>query len=448
VLADLEALDAFVHRNARAKAAAEQAFRDNPNDVATLCAISALYDGMSDFKAARAFAERAVAAAPESADAHIQHGVVCRHLGDFQEATESFWRATALRPLAVRAYHELAHLNALSKQDGILETLVSVFEQVRDDPERSLLAGHAISKVLEDRGDYEPAFDWLVRAKQGIKAQYGYNSTETERLHAAAIKAVDRAAGGYESAEPIFIVGLPRTGTTLVDRIIASHREVQSAGEISNWPVLINCVTGQPAASLPTPQTLLAVAAFDASVLGRSYIESTRPFTGARAHFTDKSPNNYLLAPLIHRALPNARIVCVRRDPMDACLSMFKQPLPARQYSFISDIADCARHFLAFDRFAARCKEILPADRFTEIRYETLVENFETEVRRVIGFCELAWDEQCLRFYENDAPVATPSAQQVRAPVYRSSVGKWRKYGEKLRPAREILEAAGLPGLT
>lgn len=437
-------LDAFVRRNARAKASAEQALRDNPSDVATLCGVSALYDSMGDFAAARMIAERAVAAAPDSADACIQRGVVCRHLGEYAAAATSFWRAVELRPLAVRAFHELAHLGAFADRADILFTLVSVFEQVSADPERSLLAGHAIAKVLEDRGDFEAAFDWLVRAKQGTKAQNAYSHADAARLHAAALDMSTPRAAGYESAEPIFVVGLPRTGTTLVDRIVASHRQVQSAGEISNWPALINCVAEQPAASLPTPDTLAAAAKLDAALLGRSYVESTRPYTGQRPHFTDKSPNNYLLAPLIHRALPNARIICVRRNAMDSCVSIFKQPLPLRQYKFIADIGDCARHFLMFDGFVERCRGTLPATRFTEIHYESLVDNFESETRRLIDFCGLDWDDQCLRFYESDAPVSTPSGQQVRSPIYRSSVGKWRKYGEKLRPALEILADGGV----
>jgi tetratricopeptide (TPR) repeat protein len=408
-----------------------------------MCAASALYDGMGYFSAARAVAARAIIAAPDSADAHIQHGVVCRHVGDFQAAVTSFRKAIALRPLAVRAYNEIAQMGALSDQNETLETLTRVFDQVSSDPERALLAGHAIAKLYEDRGEYGLSFDWLERAKAGVKRQYAYDEAQARRTHAAA-ESISRSAEGDQTREPIFIVGLPRTGTTLVDRIVASHREVQSAGEISNWPVLINCVADAPRAALPTSDTLKAAGAFDAAILGSSYVESTRPFTGERPHFTDKSPNNYLLAPLIHRALPNARIICVRRDAMDTCVSMFKQPLPARQYSFISDIADCARHFLVFSRFIERCRALLPADRFTEVRYESLVDNFETETRRLIDFCGLAWDEQCLRFHENDTPVATPSGQQVRAPIYRTSLGKSRKYGEKLRPALEILADGGV----
>lgn len=445
---DPKALDEFVRRNARAKAKAEQALRDNSDDVATLCTVAALFDGMGDFAAASAVAERAVAVAPDNADAHIQRGVVRRHLGDFPAALDSFRRAVQLRPLAGRAYHEIAQMSDLSRQEGMLETLVGVFEQVRSDPRPALRTGHAIAKLLEDRGDYDDSFDWLVRAKQGAKQQQPYDHAAAERLHRTASECLAKPANGFESAEPIFIVGLPRTGTTLIDRIISSHPDVQAAGEISNWPLLVNCVAGRDNAEpLGTP-SLHAAANFDASILGRGYVESTRPFTGQRPHFTDKSPMNYLLAGIIHRALPNARIVCVRRHPMDTCLSIFRQPLPVHQYSFSFDVADCARYFLLFDRFIAACREKLPSDRFAELNYESLVNNFEPEVRKLIAFCGLDWDPRCLRFQENDAPVATPSGQQVRAPIYRSSVGKWRKYGEKLRPAIEILAQGGMSDLT
>src|SRR6185312_7719346 len=154
----------------------------------------------------------------------------------------------------------------------------------------------------------------------------------------------------------------------------------------SNWPVLINCIANQPGAALMTSSSINAAARFGPLTLGKCYVESTRPLTGARPHFTDKRPMNYQLAGLIQRSLPNGRIVCLRRNPLDTCISMFKQALPAHQYNFISNIDDCARYFVLFDRFIARCQAILPADRFTVIEYETLVENFESEVRRLISF--------------------------------------------------------------
>jgi len=183
---DHRALDEFIRRNARVKARAEQALRDNPNDIDTLCAVSALYDSMGDFAGAQKLADHAVAIAPDSADALVQRGVVLRHRGDFSAALASFQRALDFRPLAARAYHELARLGGLSNREDAFATLISVFDQVRAEPERALLAGHAIAKVLEDRGEYEASFDWLVRAKAGTARLNPYDQAEAEALHDAA----------------------------------------------------------------------------------------------------------------------------------------------------------------------------------------------------------------------------------------------------------------------
>ena len=183
----------------------------------------------------------------------------------------------------------------------------------------------------------------------------------------------------------------------------------------------------------------------DFAKLGAAYVASTRPDTGKTARFIDKLPHNFLYAGLIARALPRARIICVRRNPMDTCLGnfrqLFAQTSPYYDYSF--DLQDTGRYFIQFDRLMAHWQRTMP-ERFVEIEYEQLVEDQESVTRRLLDICGLPWDEACLRFEENSAPVATASAVQVRSPIFRSSLQRWKRYEPQLQELRALLEGAGI----
>jgi hypothetical protein len=239
---------------------------------------------------------------------------------------------------------------------------------------------------------------------------------------------------------------LPRSGTTLIDRILSSHPQVSSAGEIVNFSKILKLMTTSKTPATLDADTLGRAPAVDFATLGRLYIESTRPLTGHVPKFVDKAPSNYLLAGTILRALPNARVVCVRRDPADSCLSNYKQifPLPDRYYDYVYSLESVAHKFIQFDRVASHWKRTLPSDRYLEIKYEDLVARQEAQTRALLQFCDLPWSEHCLNFHENTAGVATPSAFQVRRAMNSSGVGRWKKYGDLLTPALAVLEAAGI----
>jgi hypothetical protein len=180
--------------------------------------------------------------------------------------------------------------------------------------------------------------------------------------------------------------------------------------------------------------------------LGEQYVESTRPGTGTRPRFIDKLPHNFLLAGSIAAALPNAKLICLRRDPMDTCLSNFRQlfALSSRNYDYSFDLLDTGRYYLLFDNLMAFWREQLPG-RILEVNYEDVVDNQEANTRRLLEFCELPWNDACLRFEENEAPVATASAVQVRAPMYRTAMKRWKRYEPQLADLRKLLEQAGIP---
>jgi Sulfotransferase family len=260
---------------------------------------------------------------------------------------------------------------------------------------------------------------------------------------AAATSAPERGEG---VAEPIFVAGLPRSGTSLVDRIVSSHGEVMSAGELSNFPVLFHLLAGAARPDAREPGVFAHADAVDYKRLGQLYLDSTRPLTGASPRFIDKAPSNYLSAGLILRALPNARVICVRRHPLDSVLSNYRQLFATedRYYDYTLGLESAARKFIQFDRVLAHWRKLLPTENYLEFSYDALVADQEQVTRALIGFCGLAWDQRCLSPHENNSAITTPSAAQVRAPVNAASSGRWKKYGALLDPARAVLDRAGI----
>jgi hypothetical protein len=232
---------------------------------------------------------------------------------------------------------------------------------------------------------------------------------------------------GYAGAAPVFVLGLPRTGTTLVERIIASHEAMTSAGETA----ALAFAAGR------SPED--GSGGLNLTAIGKNYIGAMTAFRvppGRR--FVDKTLDNYLYCGLIHAALPQARIILLRRHPLDACWAIYKAHFQGK-FSFSYDQIEMADYYLAFRRLAAHWKAALPSDVLLEVNYEDIVKDQAAESRRIIGFLGLPWDEEVLKFHQSPAPSATASAVQVRRPVYASSIGKWRHHAERLAPLRARL---------
>jgi hypothetical protein len=309
---------------------------------------------------------------------------------------------------------------------------------------------HALAKHHEDRQEYSTAFQYLERGKGPKRASLHYSSDDDRALFDA-VQAVCTAeflnakTTGCDSAEPIFIVGMPRTGTTLIERILSSHPDVFAAGELTNFSLMLKRAARTASNRVLDPETLRAAPGIDLAQLGSSYIESTRPRTGHTPRFIDKMPLNFLYAGLIRRALPNAKIVCLRRNPLDTCLSNYRQLFATSfsYYNYAYDLLDTGRYYRMFDALAEHWRKHMPRN-YHEVCYETFVADTEAEARKLLDFCDLSWDPACLQFHENTAPVATASSVQVRQPIYRTSVDRWRKYAEQVAPLRELLNAGGV----
>ena len=305
----------------------------------------------------------------------------------------------------------------------------------------------ALAKELEDIGDYPRAFGHLTAGKAAGGEGRGYRSERDARLFAAIEDATRSmpAVAGSASEEAIFVIGMPRSGTTLVDRILSSHPHVHSAGELQNFGVVLKRASGSRTPELIDIDTVQRTNALDWRKLGDAYIASTRPATSAKPRFVDKLPHNFLYAGFIARALPNARIVCLRRNPMDTCLGnfrqLFAQSTPYYDYSF--DLLDTGRYYLVFDRLMRHWRDTMPG-RILELDYESLVDDQEGSTRRLLAHCGLDWDDACMRFNDNAAPVATASAVQVRQPLHRDALQRWKRYEPQLAGLRDLLERGGI----
>jgi hypothetical protein len=252
-------------------------------------------------------------------------------------------------------------------------------------------------------------------------------------------------ARGHASDEPIFVIGMPRSGTTLVERILSSHSHVHSAGELPNFGFVLKRLSGSRTNALLDADTLKGAHSVDPALLGRSYIESTRPGTGHTARFIDKLPHNFLYAGHIASALPKARIICLNRDPVDTVLSNFRQLFSqgSQHYDYSFDLLDAGRYYLQFERLMAHWRRVLPG-RILEVGYEQIIDDQEACTRRLLEFCGLPWEEGCLAFERNQAPVATASLVQVRSPLYRTSMQRWRRHQSRLTDLLSLLREGGI----
>ncbi|WP_176695880.1 tetratricopeptide repeat-containing sulfotransferase family protein [Phenylobacterium immobile] len=436
-----------LNQQAEAIDAAEGAAALTPGDPLTLDTIGVVFSRAGLHARAVPFFEAAAKARPDNAAFLYNLAASRQFSGDFAGAEAAYAACLALEPGHYRAWSSRVALSRQTPGANHAAKLEALFAQPSADADRALHIGHALAKTFEDLGQPEAALGWLVRAKAAKRDAAAHDPARDEALFAAAARTAPATARRRSSSDlPVFVVGLPRTGTTLVDRIISSHPQAASAGELTNFALIAKRAAHTPSNLVLDPETLDAAGRLDLASVGEAYVESLAALRGDARRLVDKMPLNVFYAGLIHRALPDARIVCLRRDPMDACLANYRQ-LFATAFSYYAygyDLEHVGRYYLGFDRLVAHWRATLPADRFTEVAYEDIVADQEGETRRLLDFCGLDFDPACLAFHENAAPVATASSVQVRQPLYASSIGRWRRYGAGLDPLRRVLEAGGL----
>ncbi|QNJ99712.1 tetratricopeptide repeat-containing sulfotransferase family protein [Dyella telluris] len=438
----------MVRRTRDAVTAADKAMALHPTDAFTLDTLGVVYtQGHAHDRAATAF-KAAATLMPEQASYRFNLATALVAMGDITTAEQELEACIALDATFWGAHLTLSQLRRQTPGHHHVPRLQALADAHPRNEQAQTYVNMALAKEHEDLGEYPAAFERLVRGKSSGKETRGYSIHHDEALFEAIARQFPQsqaAVQGDPTHEPIFVIGMPRSGTTLVERIISSHPDVYSAGELQNFGVVLKRQSGSTTFPMIDLDTIERARQVDWTRLGADYLASTRPATGQRPRFIDKLPHNFLYAGFIANALPNARIVCLRRDPVDTCLSNFRQLFsqlsPLYGYSF--DLLDTGRYFVLFDRLMAHWRKVFPG-RILEVEYEGLVDAQEEHTRRLLAFCDLPWDDRCLQFEKNDAPVNTASAVQVRAPIYRTAVRRWKKYEAQLSPLLQLLDDAGI----
>lgn len=423
---------------------AEQAL---PADALSRDTMGCVYARLGDHAAALIHFSEAVRIEPGNVAYRYNQAVTLNFLGRTDEADAALEALIALAPEDARAHHLLAGLRKQSPERNHVERLAETRAMTRE-PRDRLLLGYALAKELEDVGRPDEALGTLCSANAEHRRTLPY----TFDRDAATFDAIEAAwplpaeVGETAADAPIFIVGMPRTGTTLVDRILSSHPGVESAGELQAMPLAVKKVAGTRTQTVLDPDTIAAAAGGDMAEISRDYLQRAshhRRDPGLR--FTDKFPGNFQYLGFIARALPMARVICLRRHPMDTVLSNFRNlfAVGSRYYDYSYDLLDIAAYYVRFDRLMGVWREAL-AGRLIEVRYEDLVADQESETRRMLAHCGLDWADACLSFHTNSAPVSTPSAAQVRQPIYSDSVARWKRHAEVMEPVRRVFEHAGI----
>jgi tetratricopeptide (TPR) repeat protein len=441
----------LARRNGEAKTAADRARSRSAGNPAMLDTLGVIYSQVGDHEVAAEVFREATRLAPRHAPFHYNLATSLIAAGRIADAESELETSVALDERHWMAHLSLAQVRRQTTDHNHLLRLESLLRRadLADIGNEARMCLHmALAKEHEDLAQYASSFQHLLRGKAAGAALRHYAFHDDEALFAAitaAFPAPARPAAGCASTEPIFVIGMPRSGTTLVERILSSHPDVQAAGELLNFGLALKHLSGCPTQALVDAQTIRAAGEPDWRKLGETYLASTRPGTGSTRRFIDKLPHNFLYAGYIATALPNAKIVCLRRDPLDTCLSNFRQLFapksPFFDYSF--DLLDTGRYFVLFDRLMAHWRTVFPG-RILELQYESIVDAQEASTRTLLEHCGLSWNDACLQFERNPTPVATASAVQVRAPLNRGSIGRWQYYAAELGELREVLRSSGV----
>jgi Tfp pilus assembly protein PilF len=446
---------AALARSREACEAAAEALRTAPTDATVLDSIGGVFSRADDQQNALAAFDRAVALAPGNARFIFNRATVLRFLGRIGEAEADYDRVIALEPNDHEAYLNRSELRTQSADANHIGVLEGLLAHGIEDWRGEVQIRYALAKEYEDTGEHGKSFQQLEAGAKKRRDHLQYDVAADvatvdwiiEAFPSTPVydpDAAERERGNAPLDSPIFIVGLPRSGSTLLDRILGSHSAVHCAGELNHFALsVVDSVRRCSGAAPSTRRELVARSAgLDFAALGRDYLARVTPAPAGARHFTDKMPLNYLYCGLIRRALPNAKIVHVIRQPMAVCYAMYKT-LFKDGYPFSYDLNDIARYYIAYRRLMDHWNSSMPGAILT-MSYETLVEDQLGCTQQLLDFCGLEWQDACAEFHRNSTPATTASAVQVRRPLYNTSVDQWRQYGAHLAPLNDQLSAAGI----
>ena len=421
--------------------------KEQPNNLAHQVQLATTLSMAGRFETAHDQFARVLAQAPDNERILTSYGHSLRYGGKGEEAIEVYLQAIAAEPSAGEAYWSLANLKTFRFDDDQLANMQSQLSALTKPSEDKTHLAFAVGKALEDREDYDASFAAYAEGNAIKRQMSGYDADKTS---ARVDRLIARCGAdlwnkeGHPSDEPIFIIGLPRAGSTLLEQILASHSQVEATAELP----FIGRIVGEMVADRERgdeplyPRILNDLSVDERHARGQQYLDLAAGYRTGKARFIDKLPNNWEHVAFIKTILPNAAIIDARRQPMAACFANFKQ-LFARGQEFTYSLEDIGRYYADYLRLMNHWHGVFPGGLLT-VQYEDVVENLDTQVRQLLSHAGLQFEEACLHYYEKDRAVRTASSEQVRQPIYRDALNLWEHYLPHLRALESLLRERGV----
>jgi tetratricopeptide (TPR) repeat protein len=437
-----------MRRNAHG--AAEQAVRlalkQEPDNADALTVLGQILHETDRYDEAISVLEKALAATPNNPEALNFYGVALKSVGRLDEARENILKALQLNRGMFGAYANLNDLVDFSKNDELFERMETIMESAKNKEAEWLLPLHfAYAKALDDRGQHERALEHYIHGGKMKRAQLDYKESDTFGFFDAIREAFpkerfeNRSFEGLDEDRLVFIVGMPRSGSTLVEQIISSHPDIYGAGEVKYLSRAIGQIRDRFPSLPKYPQMVDKLTPAQMEIVAKNYVKSMAAGAGEAKRITDKLLTNYFFVGFIHLLFPKAKIIHTLRNPVDTCLSgftkLFKDDMP---HSY--DLGELGRYYSKYRELMQHWEKVLPAGVMQTVVYEDVVADTEKEARSLIGFLGLEWNDKCVDFHKSDRPVKTASVAQVRKPIYKGSVARWKKYGDGLQPLVDAID--------
>lgn len=368
-------------------------------------------------------------------------GMLMQVRGEPETAASNYRKVIDINPLDGTAHRSLAFVQRQTEYNEDIRRMEAAIRSPEASHWDRMLLGYALGKVFDDLGQFDQAFDYLHTANQLHRQSFSY-SVENQKLFFERHKAgLDRELLEHcnnhviDDNTPVFVVGMPRSGTSLVEQILASHPLAFGAGEVEYTRLFVDMI--ESTTQKPFPLDIRKVAPQKLEKAGRTYIEKLRFNAGSAERVIDKLPHNFLRVGLFAAVMPQAKIVLCEREPLDNCLSIY-QHFFGKAHGYASDLSDLGSYYRLYQGLMDWWEKILPGHMY-RVNYEQLVNDTDNQVRQLLEFCELPFDDNCLSFHRTRRHVKTPSASQVRQPVYQNSIGRWKNYERHLKPLRKAL---------
>ena len=409
-------------------------------------AIAHVHAQLGNAQEATTYHRKAADAAPHIGLYHHDLGVSLMEQGDFEGAKQSLATAISLNDKDAKSWWILSSLITAEDND-IADKLSQQLKELDDSPQHQAYLGYAAGKLYEDTQSWERAFNAYQAAAAAKRRTVKYDSNTAKHTFDTIKQLCNKqwigeAESPSSQASPIFIIGQPRSGTTLIDRILSSHSKVHSAGEPLQFAMSLRAMSGVTSEEFISAELISKAQLIDAQALAASYLAGVKNIKGTTPYFIDKLPMNFLLIGFIVKAFPNAKIVHVTRNAADTCFANFKQ-LFGDVYQHSYDQQEMAEHYVMYKDLMSHWHAVLPGKIF-EIAYEDVINDKVSQARKLIEFIGLEWEDACADFQNNQTAVVTASATQVRSDVHTRSVERWKHYREQLSPTLDILQRAGI----